>query len=86
MLLRLKITVYNIAVRPPGILKGSLDHDLYALIRAVGLYYSLVPLLRRSPKYLFRSFAPPLLHRTLVTLTDQSSLLARPPSMREALS
>jgi hypothetical protein len=45
MLLRLKVPIYNIVTRPPSVLKGSLDYNLYILIRAIGLDYLLVPLL-----------------------------------------
>jgi hypothetical protein len=86
MLLRLEIPVYNIAIRLPGILKGSLDYNLYILLRAVGLYHLFIPFLSRRTEAPLRSVAPPPLHRTLVTLTDQSPLLASPSFMREALS
>ena len=86
MFRRLKVPVHDIAIRPPGVLKGSLDHNLYILLRTVGLYYLLVLFLCRRTKAPLRSITPPPLHATLVTLTDQPLLLARPPSIREALS
>jgi hypothetical protein len=45
MLRRLKITVYNIAIRPPIVLKAPLDHDLYILAYIIGLYHLFMPLL-----------------------------------------
>jgi hypothetical protein len=68
MLCRLKITVHDIATTPPKVPKGSLDHDLHVLIRAVGLYYLFVLLLYRRTKVLFCSFTLPPFHRILVTL------------------
>jgi hypothetical protein len=46
MLLGLKVTVYNIAIRPSKIPKGSLDYNLHILICAVSLDYLTVPFLR----------------------------------------
>ena len=68
MLLRLKITVYNIAIRPPNDLKGTLDYNFYILLYAISLYLIFVPLLGRYTKHLLRSFTLPLFYRTLVTL------------------
>ena len=68
MLLRLKITVYNIAIRPPNVLKGTLDYNFYILLRAISLYLILVPLLSRCTKHLLRSFTLPPFYKTLVTL------------------
>jgi hypothetical protein len=86
MLCRLKIAVYDIAPTPPKVPKGSPDHDLHILLRVIGLNYLLLPFLCRRTKALLLAFTPPPLHRTLVTPTDQSPLLARPASMCEALS
>ena len=69
MLLRLKITVHDIAIRPPNVLKGTLDYDFHILLRAISLYLVLIPLLGRRTKHPLRSFTPPPFHRTLVTLT-----------------
>jgi len=69
MLLGLKITVYNIAIRPPNVLKGTLDYNFHVLLRAISLYLVLVPLLGRRTKHLLRSFTPPPFYKTLVTLT-----------------
>ena len=67
MLRRLKIPVHDIAIRPPSVPKGTLDHNLHILIRPVSLHLVLVPLLGRYTEHLLRSFPPPALHRTLVT-------------------
>jgi len=45
MLCRLKITVYNIAIRPPKVLKASLDYNLYIFARAISLNHLFIPLL-----------------------------------------
>jgi hypothetical protein len=45
MLLRLKITVNSITVGPPKVPKGSLDHNLHALVCAVGLHHLPTPFL-----------------------------------------
>jgi hypothetical protein len=45
MLYRLKITVYNIAIAPPKVLKGSLDYNLHVLTRAISLNHLFIPLL-----------------------------------------
>jgi hypothetical protein len=45
MLCRLKIIVYNIATKPPAILKRCLDYNLYILICFISLHLILVPLL-----------------------------------------
>ena len=68
MLCRLKITVYNIAIRPPKVLKASLDYNLHILAYAVSLNYLFIPLLSRYTKAPLRPFTPPPLHKTLVTL------------------
>jgi hypothetical protein len=68
MLCRLKITVYDIAIAPLKVLKGSLDHDLHVLTRAIGLNHLFIPLLCRRTKAPLPPFTPPPLHRTLVTL------------------
>jgi hypothetical protein len=52
MLLRLKITVYNIAIRPPNVLKGTLDYNFHILLRAISLYLVLILLLGRRTKHL----------------------------------
>jgi hypothetical protein len=62
MLRRLKIPVYNIAIKPLSILKGSLDYNLYILLRAVGLYYLFILFLSRHTKALLRSSTPPPLY------------------------
>ena len=67
MLRRLKITVHNIATGPPAVLKGSPDHNLHILIRPIGLHLVPIPLLGRYTEYLFYTFTPPPLYRTLVT-------------------
>jgi hypothetical protein len=84
MLLGLKVPVYDIAIRLPSILKGSPDYNLYVLLCAVRLNHLFPLFLCRRTKALLRSIPPPLLHATLVTLADQSLLLASLPSMREA--
>jgi len=68
MLCRLKITVYNIAIRPPKVLKASLDYNLYILARAISLNHLFIPLLSRYTKALLPPLTLPPLHKTLVTL------------------
>ena len=68
MLCRLKIIVYNIAIRPPKVLKASLDYNLHILARAISLDYLFIPLLSRYTKAPLPPFTPPPLYRTLVTL------------------
>ena len=68
MLCRLKITVYNIAIRPPKVLKASLDYNLHILACIISLDYLFIPLLSRYIKALLPPFTPPLLYKTLVTL------------------
>jgi hypothetical protein len=68
MLCRLKITVYNIAIRPPKVPKASPDHNLHILARAISLDYLFIPLLSRYTKALLPPFTLPLLYKTLVTL------------------
>jgi hypothetical protein len=68
MLCRLKITVYNIAIRPPKVLKASLDYNLHILAYAISLNHLFIPLLSRCTKALLPPLTPPPLHRTLVTL------------------
>jgi len=68
MLLRLKITVYNIAIRPPNVLKGTLDYDFHVLLCTISLYLVPVLLLGRRTKHPLRSFTLPPFYRTLVTL------------------
>jgi len=82
----LKIPVYDIATTLPKVPKGSPDHNLHVLIHAICLNHGPVPFLCRCTKAPFCPFAPPPLHWILVTLADQSPLLVRPPSMREAPS
>ena len=62
MLLRLKISVHYIQVRTPKVPKGSLDHNLYILIRPVYLYLVAILFLCRRTKHLFRAFTPPPLY------------------------
>ena len=69
MLLRLKITVYDIAIGPPNVLKGTLNHDFHVLLCTISLYLVPVLLLGRRTKHLLRSFTPPPFYKTLVTLT-----------------
>jgi len=69
MLLRLKITVYNIAIRLPNVLKGTLNYNFYILLCTISLYLILVLLLSQYTKHLLRSFTLPPFYRTLVTLT-----------------
>jgi hypothetical protein len=68
MLLRLKIPVYDIVIRPPKVLKGSLDYDLHILIYTIGLDYLLILFLYRRAKALLYPFTPPPFHKTLITL------------------
>ena len=68
MLCRLKITVYNIAIRPPKVLKASLDYNLYILARVISLDHLFILLLSRYTKAPLPLFTPPPLYRTLVTL------------------
>ena len=56
MLLRLKVSVYNIKAGPSVILKAPLDYNLYILLTIVSLDYILVLYLISSPKNLFVSF------------------------------
>ena len=61
MLLRLKVSVYNIKAGPSVILKVPLDYNLHILLIIIGLDYILVLYLISSPKNLFVSFTlPPL--------------------------
>ena len=53
ILLGFKVPVYNIVIRLPSILKGSLDYNLYILLRAIYLYYLFLPFLGRCMKALF---------------------------------
>ena len=69
MLLRLKITVYNIAIRLLNVLKGTLDYNVYILLCIISLYLILILLLSRYTKHLLRLFTLPLFYKTLVTLT-----------------
>jgi hypothetical protein len=68
MLCRLKITVYNIAIRPLKVLKASLDYNLYILACAISLDYLFIPLLSRYTKAPLPLFTLPPLYKTLVTL------------------
>jgi hypothetical protein len=68
MLCRLKITVHNIVIRPPKVLKAPLDYNFHILAHAVGLNHLLILLLFRYTKALFPPFTPPPLYRILVTL------------------
>ena len=86
MLCRLKITVYNIAIRPPKVLKASLDYNLYILARAISLNHLFIPLLSRCTKAPLPPLTPPPLHRTLVTPAHQSPLLGRPSFSHKAPS
>ena len=86
MLCRLKITVYNIAIRPPKVPKASLDYNLYILARAISLNHLFIPLLSRYTKALLPPLTPPPLYRTLVTLAHQSPLLGRPSFSHKAPS
>jgi hypothetical protein len=79
MFLRLKISVYNIEVGLPSILKAPLDYNLYILIVVVGLNYVLILFLVIGTEHLFCLFSLPLLYRTLITLYIHSLLL--PPYM-----
>ena len=69
MLLGLKITVYNIAIRPPNVLKGTLDYNFHIFLRTISLYLIFVLLLGRHTKYPLRLFTPPPFYKTLITLT-----------------
>src|SRR6266498_4339755 len=84
MLRRLKITVYYIEIRPAIVLKGTLDHNLYILVRTVGLYHLFIPFLHRGTEHPFSPFTPPPLNGTLVTPDHHSPLLWRQSSMRKA--
>ena len=69
---RLKVSIYDIKVAPPIVLKGSLNYSLYILIYTIGLDYLLIPFLGWCLEYLFVSFTPPLLYRALVALDHYS--------------
>ena len=69
MLLRLKITVYNIAIRLLNVLKGTLDYNFHIFLRTISLYLIFVLLLGRHTKYPLRLFTPPPFYKTLITLT-----------------
>jgi len=86
MLYRLKITVYNIVIRPLKVLKASLDYNLHILARAISLNHLFIPLLSRCTKALLPPLTPPPLHKTLVTLAHQSPLLGYLSFSYKALS
>jgi hypothetical protein len=62
MLYTLKVSVYNIKVRPSIVLKAPLDHDFHVLIRAVGLNHPWLPLLCRRTEALLVLYTPPPLY------------------------
>jgi hypothetical protein len=66
MFYQLKISIHDIKVQTPKVPKGALDHDLYILIRSIGLDHLTVPFLRWYIEYPFYSFTPPPLYRALV--------------------
>jgi hypothetical protein len=75
MLLRLKITVYNIKIRLSKILKVSLDYNFYTLLTIVSLNKVLVLFLVGRTKNPFIPLSFALLHRTLITLHIHPPLL-----------
>ena len=66
MLLRLKVSVYNIKAGPSVIPKVPPDYNLHILLTIIGLDYIPVLYLIGSPKNLFVSFTLPPLYRAFV--------------------
>jgi hypothetical protein len=77
MLSRLKISVYDIQIRPSLVLKAPLDHDLHILIRTVGLDHPWLPFLCCRTKAPLVSFTPPPLYRALIGPHDHTLFLCR---------
>ena len=86
MFLGLKVSIYDIKVASPIVLKGSLDYSLYILAYAIGLDHLSILFLRWCLEYLFGLFTPPPLYRTLITLYHHSLCFLIPVLIYKALS
>lgn len=86
MLLRLKISIYNIKTASPEVPKGCPNHNLHILLCVISLYHLPMPFLCRGSKTLLVVLAPPPLYTTLITPHDENPIFGEPVSLFKAPS